>query len=129
MHNEHKIYRVLYQVTDAKGYFILCREQAQQMNYIQYPEIQSPTHAFTPETSLKAIAVKNDKRSSSQIEKDTPRQTNEKQPKDRFKSHKADLTEPIVPDIELRDHEIAVNDRTHRIPTTKEYLLKEFADV
>ena len=87
MHNEHKIYRVLCQVIDTKGYFILGTEHAQQMNYIQYPEIQPPTSAFMPETSPKAIAVKNDKRSSSRVEKDTQRQTNEKQPKDKFKSY------------------------------------------
>ena len=42
MHNGHKIYRVLCQVTDTKGYLILDREQAQQMNYIHYSEIQPP---------------------------------------------------------------------------------------
>ena len=63
MHNGHKIYRVLCQVTDTKGYFILDREQSQQMNYIQYQEIQSP------KTSLRAIAVESDKRSSSQVKK------------------------------------------------------------
>ena len=129
MHNEHKTYRTLCQVMNTKGYFILCREQAQQMNYTQYPEMQPPACAFTLETSLKDIAVKNEKRSNSQVEKDTLRQTNEKQPKDKFKSHKAGLIEPIVLDIEWRDHEIVVNDRTHRLPTTKEYLLREFANV
>ena len=129
MHNEHKTYRTLCQVMNRKGYFILGREQAQQMNYIQYQEIQPPKCEFTPETSLKAIAVKNDKGSSFQVEKDTPRQTNEKQPKDKFKLHKVGLTEPIVLVIEWREHEVVINDRAHKIPTTKEYLLKEFADV
>ena len=57
MYIGHKIYRVLCQVTDTKAYFILGREQAQQMNYIQYPDIQPPICTFTPKTSLKAIAV------------------------------------------------------------------------
>ena len=43
--------------------------------------------------------------------------------------HKAGLIEPINPDIEWGDSEIIVNDRVHKIPTTKENLLKEFADV
>ena len=73
--------------------------------------------------------MKNDGLKFSGRKKDTPRQTNEKQPKDKFKSQKAGLIEPKVPDIEWRDHEIVVNDRAHKIPTTKEYLLKEFADV
>ena len=45
------------------------------------------------------------------------------------KSHKPALTEAVVPDIEWRDSEVMVNDKVHKIPTTKEYLLKEFADV
>ena len=45
------------------------------------------------------------------------------------KLHRTGLTEPIVQNIEWRDHETTVNDRVHKIPTTKEYLLKEFADV
>ena len=61
MHKRYKIYRVLCQVTDTKGYFILCRERAQQINYIQYLEIQPPICTFTPETSLKTIAVENNK--------------------------------------------------------------------
>ena len=65
MHNGHKIYRVLCQVTDTKGYFILGREQDQEIYYIQYLQIQPPTCTFTPETSLKAIVVESDKRSSS----------------------------------------------------------------
>ena len=125
----NKIYRVLCQVTDSKGDFILGREQAQKMNYIQYPEIQPPACTFTPETSLKAIAVQSDKRSSSKVEKDRPRQTNEKKPKDKSRLHKAGLIEPIVSNIEWKDHEIIVNDRAHKITTTKEYLLKEFADI
>ena len=112
-----------------KGYFILGREQAQQMNYIQYPETQPPTCTFTPETSIKAIAVESDKRSSSQVEKGVQGRQMRKKPKDKSKPHKEGLIEPIVPDIEWRDHEIIVNDRAHKIPTTKECLLKKFADV
>ena len=105
MHNGHKIYRVLCQVTDTKGYFILGREQAQQMNYIQHPEIQPPICTLTPETSLKTIDVENNKRSSSQIQKDGPRQMNEKQPKNMSKLHTAGFIEPIVPNIKWRDNE------------------------
>ena len=76
MHNGHKIYRVLCQVTDTKGYFILGREKAQQMNYIKHP---------------KTTVVENKKRSSSQVEKDNPRQSNGKQPKSMSKLHKAGL--------------------------------------
>ena len=91
MHNGHKIYRVLCQVTDTKGYFILGREQALHMNYIQYPDIKPPICTFTPETSLTAIAVESEKSSSSQVEKDSLRQTNEKQPKGNTKLHKGRL--------------------------------------
>ena len=86
MHSGHKICKVLCQVTDTKDYFRFGREQVQQMNYIQYPEIQSPICTFTPETSFKAIAAESDKKSSSQVEKDSPRQTNEKHTKDHNKN-------------------------------------------
>ena len=93
------------------------------------PGDPTPYMHIYPETSLKAIAVESDRRSSSQIEKDSPRQTNEKKPNDKSKSHKASLIQPTVPDIEWGYHEIIVNDRAHKIPTSKGYLLKEFADV
>ena len=54
---------------------------------------------------------------------------NEKQPKIMTKLHKADLTEPEVPNREWRDYEITVNDGVHKIQATKQYLLSEFADV
>ena len=73
-------------IADTKGYFILGREQAQQMSYIQYPKIQPPTCTFTPETSLKSIAVKIDKRSCYQIEMDSLRQANKKHVKNHNKN-------------------------------------------
>ena len=53
----------------------------------------------------------------------------EKQPKNMSKLHKAGLIEPMVSDIECRDYKIIVSDKVHKIPTTKEYLLKEVSDV
>ena len=91
MHNGNKTYRVLCQITDMKGYFILGREQAQHMNYTQYPEILPLTCALTPETSLRSIAVESDKRSSYQAEKDCLRQAN----KNHVKNHNRNIAIPI----------------------------------
>ena len=45
------------------------------------------------------------------------------------KLYKLTLTELVVPNIGWRNSEVMVNDIMHKILTTKEYLLKEFADV
>ena len=89
----------------------------------------TPMCTFTPETSLKAIAVEIDKRSSSQVEKDNPNADKWKVTKEHIQIAQSRLIEPIIPDIEWREYEIIVNDIVQKISTTKEYLLKKFADV
>ena len=129
-------------MTDTNGYFILGREQAQQINYISYPDSQPPTCTFTPETSLKTITTETQVKSSpiqvkrhskdmwtiyhyrhanrwKNSSKNKDPRTQQKGMSQTSKLHKPVLTEPVVPNIEWRNSEIMVNDRVHKIPTTK----------
>ena len=36
---------------------------------------------------------------------------------------------PIKPDIKLGSTQITLNDKVHNLPTTKEYILREYADI
>ncbi len=47
-------------MTDTKGYFILGRDTAKIMGYVNYPTIQAPVCKYTPETSLKTIQTSKD---------------------------------------------------------------------
>ena len=155
LHNGNQTFRVLCQVTDTNGYFILGREQTQQMNYISYPDIQPPTCTFTPKTCLNTITTETQVNWSPIQGKDSLRQvvsenkkaggqstvidmqtdaensskneypiTQQKEVSHTSISLKLSLREPVVLDTEWRDSEVMVNDRMHKIPTTKEYLLR-----
>ena len=115
-----------------------------------------PTCTFTPETSLKTITTEIQMKSSpiqgkeqyktsgfrkskgkqtiyhyrheNRSKNENPR-TQQKGMSQTSKLHKPALNETVVPNIEWRNSEVMVNERAHKIPTTKEYLLKEFADI
>ena len=81
---------------------ILGRKQFPKMKYVNFPRIHVPTACAKPETTIKA--VKQDPHNSA--------------------------TNAVVPVIQqLRDNSITINGKTHQLLTTKEYLVKEYANV
>ena len=120
------------------GPVILGRTQAKAMGYIQFPQIQWP-HTLTafPNASRKLCThrtptPKTILYSQAHISKKTQPQVS---------LHKTKLieitqakqaqqaTEPVLPHIKWNTDSIELNGKTHKLPITKEYILKEYHDV
>ena len=96
------------QVVDTDGPLLLGRETAKLMGYIAYPNIEPPKAQVHVRTLKQQVT---DKRAQHKtITKDTSK-------------------EKHFPTIKHGTSKIILNDKEHKLPTTKEYLLKEFADV
>ena len=102
LYHGKQTYKVSFEVTDSKGHMILGRQQALLMGYVSFSEIQQPVFKAKVETSIKTITDKPAK----------------------------PLAEPVIPVVqECTDKKITIGGKTHPLPTTKEYLLKEYSDM
>ena len=102
--------QVLCEVTDTKGHMILGRHQSLKIGYVNFPEIQAPNIPYKKESSTR-------KGPETSIKKVTT-------------TRQEAATEPVVPVIQQStDSSITINGKTQQLPTSKEYLLKEYADV
>ena len=113
------------------GPIILGRVQAKAMGYVQFPQIRQPHTLNTFEyTSTKWCTHK------------TPNtKTTETAPNIRVPVHKTtqkeitktkqthQTTEPVLPSIRWGPDHIQLNGKTHQLPITKDYILKEYRDV
>ena len=120
------------------GPVILGRVQAKAMGYVQFPQIQWP-HALTmipdtlrklcthrtptPKTALYSQAHITTK-IQSQVSLHKTRPTEITQAKQAQQT-----TEPVLPHIKWNTDSIQLNGKTHKLPITKEYILKEYNDV
>ena len=77
IYHGNKCSKVQCEIADSRGPFLLGREQAMKMGYVNFPSIQAPPVHARPESTIKIVST----------------------------------------------------GKTHKLPTTKEYLVKEFADV
>ena len=75
-------------------------------------DIKGTTHNTKPQMNIKSTHVQ---------EKEPSVATQEKQ------SRQTD--EPVLPKIKWNKDSIELNDKVHRLPITKDYILKEFSDV
>ncbi|MEE8207995.1 MAG: RNase H-like domain-containing protein, partial [Nitrosomonadaceae bacterium] len=176
-------------MTDTRGYFILGRDTAKIMGYVNYPTIQAPVCKYMPETSLKVIQTSKDSLTHGHTMTDSPTyghttkqqvgiaalaphrtsaETTEvghqqkpmaaeqitnahtatfakratttttnvseqvrKTTHCSTTSHKADNCTIHVqkPTVQRVQSGIKLNGQEHKIPTTKEYILHEYADV
>ena len=113
LYHGNKMYRVLCEVADSKGHMILGRKQALVMEYVSFPEIQKPTVHAKTDRSIKTLVEEPAKTTNGPV---IPRVQK--------------CTDPVVPVIQSRTQEkITINRKTHSLPTTKDYLLQEYADV
>ena len=113
--------------------------QAQAMGYVQFPQIIGP-HAFktftatlkkvhtkvthTPETPQDCkLKTGRGTRPKGQLAKksESSKATVEKQSKQ--------TDEPVIPKIKWNQDSIELNGKIHKLPITKEYMLKEYSDV
>ena len=120
------------------GLMILARTQAKAMGYVEFPKIKQP-HAFTIcSTTLKKICT--EKTPIPRTASDTP-PTNSNGTTPKVHVHKSESTkatqvkqskqteEPVVPKIKWHTDSIELNGKVHKLPITKDYILKEYSDV
>ena len=136
--------RVIWQVTDTTGVPILGTAQAKLMNYISYPKIHPPqeqspvsqdslkftgyVHSLkTTNHSLQSTKTTQSKESL----KTTPKteQTAQEEYRVATKAKASTAYEPKSAQVSWCKSSITINGKTHPLPTTKEYILHEYADV
>ena len=113
--------------------------QAKVMGYVQFPQIIK-LHAFKTFTAtLKKVCAKvtHTPKTTEDCKSKNARGTRPKgQPAQKSESSKATLEkqskqtdEPVVPKIKWNQDSIELNGKVHKLPITKEYMLKEYSDI
>ena len=108
------------------------------MRYVEFPKIKQP-HAFTTYlTSLKKICTT--KTPAPEIATSPP-PTDSDGTTPRVHVHKCESTEasqakqskqiaePVVPQIKWNADSIELNGKVHKLPITKDYMLREYSDM
>ena len=114
-HSGKTVYKLECQVTKTEGYFILGRDTAVKMNYITFPEVKPPQRSLHNLVSTQAVSQESATVSADKL-------TKKKTVPDK-------ITQPVKPTVKCNRDSITLNGKTHSLPTTKEYLMKEYKDV
>ena len=144
MYMSEKTDRVIWQVTNTTGVPILDRTQAKLMNYISYPKIHPP-HGQSPvsQDSLKSTdyvhslktanhSLQSTKTAQSMDSLKTAPKANQTAQEEHRAATKAKAStahEPKSAQVSWCKSSITINGKAHPLPTTKEYILHEYADV
>ena len=103
--NSNEGHKILWQVTDTEGPPILGLSSAEVLGYVSFPTIKQPALSCTP-IRLAEVGKIDTQKSNDQVE---------------------------IPKLTIRygqfKKSVLVNNHEHRLPVSKEYLLKEFSDV
>ena len=117
MYTHEKTDKVIWQVTDTTKVPILGTVQAKLMNYISYPEIHAPQGQEQSPVSKDSL------KSADYI------QAAQEEHRAATKAKSSTAHEPKSAQVSLCKSSIIINGKTHPLPTTKEYILHEYADV
>ena len=146
MYMSEKTERVTWQVTNMTGVPILGRVQAKLMNYISYPEIHAPKkqehqpvsanslkstdYVHSLETTGNSLQSKKTAQSMDSL-KTTPATNQAAQEEHRSATRVKSATAhgPKSPQVSWCKSAVTINGKTHPLPTTKEYILHEYADI
>ena len=157
MHTNEKADRVIWQVTDTTGIPILGRTQAKLMNYISYPEIHAPQQqqSSVSQDSIKSTVPKFDRKfdwlkfgqtvqtaqskdslqtepkfdRSNSTDQSKVDQTAQEEHRGMTEAKSGAAHEPKCPQVSWCKNSITIDEKTHPLPTTKECILHEYADV
>ena len=146
MYTSEKTDRVIWQVTNTTGVPILGSFQAKLMNYISYPEIHAPKdqeQSPIPANSLKSTdyvysveTMDSSLQSKKTVQfmdslKTTPTadQTAQEEHRAATKAKSATAHVPKSPQVLWCKNAVTISGKTHPLPTTKEYILHEYADI
>ena len=110
--------------------------QVRAMGYVQFPQIIE-LHAFKMFTAtLKKVCAKATHTPETTEDCNLKNMRGKGQPAQKSESSKAtqekqsrQTDEPVVPKIKWNQDSIKLNGKVHRLPITKEYMLKEYSDV
>ena len=131
LHIENKVFPTIFEVTNTPGPMILGRIQAKAMGYIQFPQIWQPhtlntfQHASRNLCMYKTPTTKTTKTAFQpqvSLHKTTPTDVTKMK-------QTLQTTEPVLPHIKWNTDSIQLNGKTHKLPITKEYILKEYSDI
>ena len=136
--------RVIWQVTDTTGVLILGTAQAKFINYVSYPKIhpyqeQSPVsqdslkstdYIHSPKATNHSLQSTKTAQSMDSL-KTAPKanQTAQEEHRVATKAKTSTAHEPRSAQVSWCKSLITINGKTHPLPTTKEYILHEYADV
>ena len=143
LHIDNKIFPTAFEVT---GPIILGRKQAMAMGYVHYPAIKPPDISPTTSSALHKVhaGTTNNPQSQMDIKTDIKCTTHNTKPQINIKSkpvqekepsaatqekQSGQTDEPVLPKIKWNKDLIKLNDKVHRLPIIKGYILKEFSDV
>ena len=146
MYTSEKTDRVTWQVMNTTGVQILGRVQAKFMNYISYPKIHAPEnqeHQPASADSLKStdyvhsletmgVSLQSKKTAQSIDSLKTALATEQAAQEEHRNATRAKSTTthgPKSPQVSWCKNAVTINGKTHPLPTTKEYILHEYADV
>ena len=138
LHVDNKAFPTVFEVTNMTGPIILGRAQAKAMGYVEFPKIKC-AHAFTthPTTFKKICTIK----TLAPETATSPPPTDSVGTTPRVHVHKSEstkatqakqskqTTEPVVPQIKWNVDSIELNGKVHKLPITKDYMLREYSDV
>ena len=126
LHIDNKVFPTIFEATDTSEPIILGRKQAKAMGYVQYPAIKPPNISSSSSPLHKVCAgTTHNTKSLLNIKSKHPQKiklsatTQEKQSRQK--------NEAILPKMEKDS--IELNNKVHKLPITKDYILKEFSDV
>ena len=126
------MFPTVFEVTNMTGPIILGRIQARAMGYIQFPQLIE-LHTFTSSTAtLKKVCKKvahtpektespKDRQGQLAQRSESSKATPEKQSKQ--------TDEPVAPKVKWNSDSIELNGKVHKLPITREYMLKGYSDV
>ena len=129
LHTALKILKVGCQVTDTDGYFLLGREDAKLLGYIDYPSIQPPPECIAIK-SVNMVPKQNDTGTSQDNKCAWQQEANiHAQKRTIPMENNPSRAIPIKPDIKWGSTQVTLNGKVHNLPITKEYILREYADI
>ena len=146
MYTREKTDRVIWQVTKTTGVPILGRTQAKCMNYISYPEIHAPKdqeqspvsadslkstgYVYSLETTDSSLQSGKTAQSTDSL-KTTPtiNQTAQEEHRAATRVKSTTAHRPKSPQVSWCKNAVTIKGKAHPLPTTKDYILHEYADI
>ena len=146
MYTSEKTDRVIWQITKTTGVPILGRTQAKLMNYMSYPEIHAPKDLGQSPVSADSLkstdyvysleAMDSSLQSGKTVQctdslktAPTTDQTAQEEHRAATRAKSTTAHGPKSPKVSWYKNAVTINGKTHPLPTTKEYILHEYANV